>query len=1014
MQNVDALPLNRTVLRRCLTNLDAPAVLGTCSVARMVFVDVVLRTQHRSDTPLERGRILQRILREAMAGLKPEQPVERPANPAWRLYLALHMLYGLGRHRDYVAQFLNVSTAALYRIVGDAVDQVIAELLRMDLAATDEAKHSAPAPEPATQPERVPTVPVPSVRTLIGRERECALILARIRNGGADGLRAHGIYGLPGVGKTELLKQIVHDPEVKQAFDIVLWAGLGRRPDLAALLNTWARALGVSQHVSNTAASVTELSRLLYGAAAGLKLLIVLDDVWSSTDALPLRIGCAGSTFLFSTRLPEVAVALAGKHTLHLHELAPINAMALLHDFAPEVLHAHPEQFHQLSDALGGLPLAIVLAGQYLQEAVYLGQARRVEQALLRLQQTLFRQTLQDRSAIVDGIDPSERTLAAVITQTLSVLSNDARCALPAIATLLHKPYSFSEEAVLMVAGVSTDVCDELVNYGILEVSGPNRYAMHQMIADYLREHETGPQHWEAMIHHYVASVECEVRTFHQLKADEVNLLDACARAQRVGHAEFQTRLILGLLPYLAGVAMWQTALPYLESMIDSEFARARPETRGELLLGAAQCRLMLGDAAAADALAEAVVAGAAWIEPDPAARARERRDALVCRAQDIKARAALLQGDFHGAVAFGRSALLVATRLGAGECCVNAQLTLAAGLAGCGDHESAERLIAQSDTMPCDPKRAYDVDTRLSQALLRLGYAQYLDGRLDRALQSITRAKNVAERAELANLCVTCDVIAALIRYANGELAAAEAFARDALDVDTNCAHAQADKAMAHVLIGVLSLSTSGPGDLADTAFQRAVAHIGESANGAGFFPASAVLAWIAQARITAGQNELARLLLDRALSLAGRPIDLVAAHTQRAILEARCGRIVEAFDMLNRAQLALGQCAQQGSMASSPLLARECAYAEGVCWLEAGDLCRAEHAFHEAHKHACRHGGLPGIATIAFQLADLALRRGSTDDAVTHVRLAHDLFGQMGHLEAQRAADLLAYLSV
>ncbi len=990
--------INRTLLRRCLANLDNPAALGATPLAALSLIDARLGVECRPDASHERGRELQRVLRELLSSLKPQNSIERASDPLWRPYLSLHMQYVQGRHHDFVAQHLKVSTAAFYRIVGEAVDVMIERLLQLD-------QQPAPAqnvPPPVTR-SYAHVLPLPSTRTLIGRERELSILVERVRTVEPETLRTFGVYGLAGVGKTELLKQLVHDGEVNSAFDIVLWAGLGRTPDLMALLNSWARMLGVSDQLAGAATSITALARVLHGHVASRRILIVLDDVWSSCAALPLRVGGPGSAMVFSTRLPEVAVALAGKHTLHVHELSRMNAMALLHDFAPDVLHAYPEQFNQLADALGGLPLALVLAGQYLQEAVYIGQARRVEQALSRLQQTLFRQTLQDRSVIADGVDPSERTLAAVVTQTLSVLSDAARRALPAIATLLPKPHTFSEEALLSVAGTSTDVCDELVNYGIIEVASANRYAMHQMIADYLRDHETQPCHWEAMIRHYIAVAECDAQTFCHLKADEANLLEACARAQRHNHPDMLARLTLALLPYLESKSMWQTALPYLEFAIDSAQAHATPALLRDLWAGASRCRLLQGDAVAAIALSDQIIA----LCQHP------KDDVALCHAHDLKARAAMTRGDFAGAVAYGRSALFVATRLNTPELLACVQLTLAAAQAGTGDHVASERLIEQLVISSCDPKLTREIDIRLCQAQARLALAQYLDGKLDRALRSATRAQDVAARAALENQQVTCGVLGALICYVNGDFEQAGQLAEQALLPDPKCRHARSDRSMAHTLLGMIALATTGARDQAGAAFARAIECISETAGSLAFFPASVVLSLIAQMHSALGDNTAAGVLLDRALALAIQPSDLLAICTRSAMVAARTGRVSEAFALLDRATIVLGQCGLT-ALAESPLPRRELAQARGECWLAAGDLRNAHSAFVEAHGCARRHGGLPGIASTAFQLAEVSMRCGLTSDAAAHARLAYDILSRINHVQAERARALLAFLEV
>ena len=57
------------------------------------------------------------------------------------------------------------------------------------------------------------------------------------------------VRGLPGVGKTTLAARLAHDWGVLRAFpgsSPVLWASLGQKPDLKAVLIGWGEGLGIA------------------------------------------------------------------------------------------------------------------------------------------------------------------------------------------------------------------------------------------------------------------------------------------------------------------------------------------------------------------------------------------------------------------------------------------------------------------------------------------------------------------------------------------------------------------------------------------------------------------------------------------------------------------------------------------------------------------------------------------------------------------------------------------------
>ena len=290
---------------------------------------------------------------------------------------------------------------------------------------------------------------------------------------------------------------------------------------------------------------------MLHGALADRRILFVLDDVWTTGDALALQIGGPHSAIVFATRFPEVAAGLAGKSVFRLEELPDEDSLELLATFAPDVLARHPDICRNLAVQLGGLPLALVLAGQYLQEAAFTGQPRRVRDALDRLQESLFRFSLADKSAVLDGAQPVQRSLSAVLNETLDALSPEARRALPGLGTLVHKPHTFSEDTLLAVCQTSTAVCDELVNFGVIEVANDDRYAMHQTLADYLRSRFSQRDDWMRMIGHYADVIERDSADLERVKAEFDTALAATQRARRNGHAVDLVRLTLGLHTFL-------------------------------------------------------------------------------------------------------------------------------------------------------------------------------------------------------------------------------------------------------------------------------------------------------------------------------------------------------------------------------------------------------------------------------------------------------------------------------
>lgn len=90
----------------------------------------------------------------------------------------------------------------------------------------------------------IPPLPA-ETHGLVGREEMLCRLKEQLFTGKSTALSA--LNGLPGVGKTALAVELAYDAEVRKHFsDGVLWAGLGREPNVPGVLNRWGALLGVT------------------------------------------------------------------------------------------------------------------------------------------------------------------------------------------------------------------------------------------------------------------------------------------------------------------------------------------------------------------------------------------------------------------------------------------------------------------------------------------------------------------------------------------------------------------------------------------------------------------------------------------------------------------------------------------------------------------------------------------------------------------------------------------------
>lgn len=348
--------------------------------------------------------------------------------------------------------------------------------------------HHAPALTLRQQAEL--TLPPRPARcgNLIGREAVLSQIKAQVLS--SEGALRWAVTGLPGVGKTALALELAHDPDIQAYFaDGVLWAGLGRKPQIFDLFARWGRMLDRSFDELARLTTLEAWGQALREAIGMRRMLLILDDAWGIEEALACQVGGPSCRYVLTTRSPALALQFASAARTTLGELNETEGLALLSREAPQVVAAEPEEARLLVHAVGGLPLALTLMGKYVQQHAYAGQPRRLRDALERLSQREQRLSLAQPQAPLEAHPsfPSETplSLAASIGLSVAALPPDAQQMLGALALFPPKPTSFSEEAALAVSSGMPETLDTLVDRGLVESAEPGRYRLHQTIVDY-------------------------------------------------------------------------------------------------------------------------------------------------------------------------------------------------------------------------------------------------------------------------------------------------------------------------------------------------------------------------------------------------------------------------------------------------------------------------------------------------------------------------------------------------
>ncbi len=360
-----------------------------------------------------------------------------------------------------------------------------------DVAGHDIINVTLQVQAPTPPPTIIGTAP-PMPALIIGRDSDLAKLKQRIGIRPLD-QQARSVHvltamrGWPGVGKTTVAAALAHDAEITTRFpDGVLWASLGQQPNLFAELGSWGRALGISN--LHGAKTVEEASQILAGVMRTKRALLIVDDVWESEHLLPFRIGGADCTMLLTTRLPEVARAIAAtpNDIYVLGVLDPADALRLLRTLAPTVVAANEGACRELVEDLEGLPLALQVAGRLLQTEASYGFG--IIDLLRDLRQGA---TLIDAQAPADRADIANQTtpsVAALLDLSTSRLKEETLKYFVYLGVFAPKPATFDMVAIQCVWKVDDPkpTLRTLINRGLLELTD-SRYWMHAILVAHAR-----------------------------------------------------------------------------------------------------------------------------------------------------------------------------------------------------------------------------------------------------------------------------------------------------------------------------------------------------------------------------------------------------------------------------------------------------------------------------------------------------------------------------------------------
>ncbi|KAF6141860.1 hypothetical protein GIB67_003231 [Kingdonia uniflora] len=210
----------------------------------------------------------------------------------------------------------------------------------------------------------IPSIPVQHFDAFASRHSTKHQIIKALEN---DQNFIVGVYGMPGVGKTTLMKELRELVEDIKSFDMVVMATISQKPDLKAIQTEIAEKLGMELKENSITARAERLWARLEQES---KILVILDDLWEEVELAKLGIiryrkGCK---VVITTRNLDICNSMNTQENIEVQVLSEKDSWELFRQNAGECIDS--DALHvvakEVVNECKGLPLAIVTLGKAL------------------------------------------------------------------------------------------------------------------------------------------------------------------------------------------------------------------------------------------------------------------------------------------------------------------------------------------------------------------------------------------------------------------------------------------------------------------------------------------------------------------------------------------------------------------------------------------------------------------------------------------------------------------------
>ncbi|XVF30837.1 hypothetical protein REPUB_Repub16aG0092300 [Reevesia pubescens] len=357
-------------------------------------------------------------------------------------------------------------------------------------------------------PEGVATRPVKDYEAFESRTGAFNAVMEALKD---SNLSITGVYGMGGVGKTTLVKQVARQAKEENLFDEVVMATVTQSFDINRIQDQIAEELGVKKLDNQSdAGRAGELRNRLKNSK---KVLVILDDIWVKLDleavGIPYGAEHQGCKILLTSRELNALFLMDSLQNIPMEVLKEDEAWELFMKTAGDIV-LRPD-LHRIANEMAkkcaGLPIAIVTVGNGVKNKKNVHEWRSALQELRRPSKINFRGIPADAYSAIElsykFLEDAERQPTFLLC---SIMGHDA-----VIEDLLiygkglgifHGVDSIQEARDKVLTLVSNLKASCLLLDGSTSKysnDGRERFDMHDVVRDVAISISSRDQHWLAL-----------------------------------------------------------------------------------------------------------------------------------------------------------------------------------------------------------------------------------------------------------------------------------------------------------------------------------------------------------------------------------------------------------------------------------------------------------------------------------------------------------------------------------